>query len=303
MGNSLWRAIEREQWIEVKVMLSDERSHQLVRTQMYTVRRQIFPKLETEERVWILHFLLWKAAPIYIVQLVLDIDPSQLVKESLPCKELPAHFAAMNPIPGFNVEALELILDKNPEALKRKSLRGQTPLHIACESLQPIWFIRKLVSKEPSTVDIRDAHDQTPWDILQIKSGSLLYYNNRLKGVLGHVGKATTVQVDRVSGTSSSPTRKKQKLPQFKPKATQICDKTVLEVTGPVACTVCTEKAAGWAIVPCGHLCLCRDCSSEHSPHSRVAGCPICDEPIELCIQIIAAGISLSISENSNQIQ
>ena len=302
MGNSLWRAIEREQWIEVKVMLSDERSHQLVRTQMYTVRRQIFPKLETEERVWILHFLLWKAAPMDIVQLVLDIDPSQLVKESLPSKELPAHFAAMNPIPGFNMEALELILEKNPEALKRKSLRGQTPLHIACESLQPIWFIRKLVSQEPSTVDIRDAHDQTPWDILQIKSGSLLYYNNRLKGVLGSGGPAT-IQGNR-TGTCS-PTRKKQKLPPpLKPKATPNYDTVAIEGTGPVACTVCTQSAAGWAIVPCGHLCLCRNCAQEHSSHSSGGGCPICDEPMERCIQIIAGGMPLSISDQTtHQIQ
>jgi hypothetical protein len=308
MGNSLWKAIEREQWMEVKAMLSDERSHQLVRTQMYSIRRQIFPKVETEEQVWILHFLLWKAAPLDVVQLVLDIDPTQLNKSSLPSEELPVHFAAMNPVPGFNMDALEVILQRNPEALAKKSLRGQTPLHIACESLQPIWFIKKLVSTKPSTIGIRDAHDQTPWDILQIKSGSLLYYNNRLKGVLV-VGPAGGEGTGSVNGEErrrvSSPTRKKQKLPPFKNEKSVPSSGSTARTEGTLlvlhhACVVCTQTAAQWAIVPCGHLCLCQGCAGERS---NARDCPVCEQPIERCIQIIAAEASLSISDENNHLQ
>ena len=39
-----------------------------------------------------------------------------------------------------------------------------------------------------------------------------------------------------------------------------------------VDCTVCWTETAQWAVVPCGHLCLCENCSRD----PRVPHCPIC---------------------------
>ena len=39
-----------------------------------------------------------------------------------------------------------------------------------------------------------------------------------------------------------------------------------------VSCTVCWTESAQWAMVPCGHLCLCATCAKD----PRVPHCPIC---------------------------
>jgi len=327
MGNTLLKAIEKEQWGEVKGIIADERNHALVRTTTYPIRRQTVPNEVTEEQVYILHLLLWKAAPIDVVQLVLQIDPTQLIKKSRPSEEYAVHFAAMNPSPGLNMDALEMILEQNQEGLMKKSSRGQTPLHIACEILQPIWFIKKLVSKEPSSIEIRDSNGQTPWDILQIKSGSLLYYNNRLKDVLGPSVVSTTPVTAAAGGGdkgtmtlllggggdgsgTSTPTRTKQQQQRipFSIETESSCRNSVVSDasggTCPMSsssspiCVLCKENIAGWAIIPCGHLCLCEECAVDYSP-SR--GCPICEEPYDLCIQIITHAIPLSSSRSENQ--
>lgn len=43
-------------------------------------------------------------------------------------------------------------------------------------------------------------------------------------------------------------------------------------------CVICMDESSSHTVVPCGHYCLCDECSNEL--HHRY-GCPICRAPIE----------------------
>jgi len=47
-------------------------------------------------------------------------------------------------------------------------------------------------------------------------------------------------------------------------------------------CSICLDKEATNAIVPCGHRCLCDDCGNR----TRIRICPICRSPINQLVKI-----------------
>merc|ERR1712151_1152091 len=49
-------------------------------------------------------------------------------------------------------------------------------------------------------------------------------------------------------------------------------------------CVICMDKEAAYAVVPCGHQCLCQTCSQQTL-------CPICRGPLESTLKIFVAGI------------
>merc|ERR1712039_893925 len=52
----------------------------------------------------------------------------------------------------------------------------------------------------------------------------------------------------------------------------------------PAECCVCLDKAKTHALLPCGHLCACMDCSAFLA--ARNSACPVCRCPIERAVQI-----------------
>jgi len=52
-------------------------------------------------------------------------------------------------------------------------------------------------------------------------------------------------------------------------------DKTEKEVDDQRSCIICLENERCVALIPCGHLCLCRECSGTQKK------CPICRTPIQ----------------------
>lgn len=62
----------------------------------------------------------------------------------------------------------------------------------------------------------------------------------------------------------------------------------VVEVVEPVAtrlCVVCYSSPRHIAFAPCGHLCICRDCSNNPSIHT----CPICRNSFTRMLEIFDA--------------
>ena len=48
-------------------------------------------------------------------------------------------------------------------------------------------------------------------------------------------------------------------------------------------CVICLSAPLSHVIVPCGHLCLCKECAQSESPLTR---CPICRSPIDMKVQL-----------------
>ncbi|KAG0457945.1 hypothetical protein HPP92_023102 [Vanilla planifolia] len=55
------------------------------------------------------------------------------------------------------------------------------------------------------------------------------------------------------------------------------------EVCGRMACKVCLKNAVCVLVLPCRHLCLCKDCES------MIDSCPICNYPKNGCLRIFIA--------------
>lgn len=49
-------------------------------------------------------------------------------------------------------------------------------------------------------------------------------------------------------------------------------------------CSVCMDKEISRLVLPCNHLCLCKDCSE--STQNQLTTCPVCREPIQSFRQI-----------------
>ena len=55
-------------------------------------------------------------------------------------------------------------------------------------------------------------------------------------------------------------------------------------------CVVCHERAAVRAVVPCGHHCLCDDCSATLSSNAPLARlCPLCRGNLQSTLKIFSA--------------
>ena len=58
---------------------------------------------------------------------------------------------------------------------------------------------------------------------------------------------------------------------------------TESEATPPSECAICWDAPAEFAVVPCGHMCLCAGCLDAAAAH-----CPICRTPSTGTCQIYA---------------
>ena len=51
-------------------------------------------------------------------------------------------------------------------------------------------------------------------------------------------------------------------------------------------CSICLETVTNTVFVPCGHACMCKECSNTYD---KTQGCPICRKEIEMVIDLFIA--------------
>jgi hypothetical protein len=287
MGNGLRKAIEVDNWEEVRAMLRDDSVKSRIRCKTYTIQRYMGAKSaenSNDEKVKCLHMLLCRRVPIDVVATVIDIDRDQLFSLSQPNEESPLHFALMHPRRAPPIEVLEMLVRQHSEALEIQSIStGRTPLHIACASMQDVPVIKLLVNKNPNTIFIRDSSGCSPWDLVQQNSTGLLrvFYRWKLRNVLDPLWWARSernllaeMHDDEEAIAPSPPLSRDQKAQAG-------------------LCVLCWDGVAECTLIPCGHICLCQRCSEKHIC-SLEHVCPVCKAFFERPMRTFPAGIQFT---------
>jgi Zinc finger, C3HC4 type (RING finger)/Ankyrin repeats (many copies) len=231
-----------------------------------------------------------------IVDRVLQIDPNLVSKKSIPGGELPLHFAVKNPS-RTNLNLVWKIAKAYPPGVSERtssSQGAQTPLHVACSAGAPVAWIRLLHDTNPSARDVLDGDGHTPWEITKESSHCWRFlYRRSVRKILQN----TATQVDQgerpgivVGATASSATE--TNMVATHPGVYGDAEDYVQLRDGPEngLCVVCWDECANYAVIPCGHLCLCAHCSAD-SARLLSGKCPLCTRRIDCTVRIYQSGV------------
>jgi len=283
-ANSLRRAIEDERWRDVQRILGSPEAQVRVQTKWYTVG----PRGD-KQSVTALHLLCLQQAPPEIVDCMLRISPDAIEKKSIPGGYLPLHYALRKPR-RTNFHLVSTIANAFPPAVAERATQSgaKTPLHLACSAAVPVAWIQMLSDINPWARDVLDGHGRTPWETTKASTGWWrLFYRRAARKILKHplVVVAGLEEEpgaeDATAATEGGAYREREPLqnPKYEDGSTE---------NG--LCVVCWDRCANYAVIPCGHLCLCANCSTENVRHLN-GKCPVCTRRIDRTVRIYQAGI------------
>jgi len=304
MGNasSLRRAIEDERWADVRRILGSPAAQTRVQTKWYTVGPR-----GNKQRVTALHLLCLQRAPQDIVDCMLRISPNSITKRSIPGGYLPLHYAVKKPR-RTKLFLVGAIANAYPPAVAARASQGgaQTPLHLACSAAAPVAWIQMLHDANPGARDVLDGHGCTPWETTKASTGWWrFFYRRAARKILKHttvmgsgleedpgvadtataatgtdaVAAAAAAAATTVGGEYGESEPLQNNFPEYESGSTE---------NG--LCVVCWDQCANYAVIPCGHLCLCADCSTTNVRHLN-GKCPLCTRRIDRTVRIYQAGI------------
>lgn len=309
MGNttSLRVAIQQGRWRDVKHMLEDDdEARNRARYKQY----HISEAGTSGQTATSLHLACLHNPPESIVRMLIDINPDMLLLTSDPSGEVPLHCAVRCKKSGPADRAVRVLLERCPQAVTSRSSRRygeRTPLHLACAIQAPPAMITMLRDADPAAArTIQDVNGQTAWDIAKRHKGILsLVWRWRVRAILrsqssiqreeagGTGGRAGTEQVgldglplevptvNIAGGAPSAPPLSSSEQKQ----------KTPLDERDEI-CVVCWDGNADHALVPCGHLCLCANCSSYATLQGTLRGkCPVCKLTARSAMRVYHAGV------------
>ncbi len=158
--------IEKKRWRAVRKQLlarNKNNVHELI-------RNQGFQGLST------LSLALGHNAPIDIIELILDIDPSLALKRDF-LGATPLHIACLN---GADVAAIQLLIEQYPNLVNQCDNDNRTPLHHAVEYVcqlegagdsvitNVVDVIKTLLELCPEIVHSMDKHGDSPMDLAHV---------------------------------------------------------------------------------------------------------------------------------------
>ena len=281
--------MQDERWDDVRLILRSQAAQTRVRTKWYTIGRC------DNMSVTALHILCLHRAPPDIVERMLQIEPTLVSKKSIPGGELPLHFAVKNPR-RTNLPLVWKIANAYPPGITERSSPtqgAQTPLHLACSAVAPVAWIRVLHDINPTARDVLDGNGRTPWEITNASANCWrFWYRKSVRKILQN----TSIPIDSghwpgvVQTTAGLSTGTNAVVP-----SAGVHDATddyvqLGDSTENGLCVVCWDDCANYAVLPCGHLCLCAHCSAD-SVRLINGKCPICTRQVDFTVRIYHAGV------------
>ena len=305
MGNtsSLRVAIQQGRWRDVKQMLDDDQAaRERARTKLYHVTESGHPAGQTASA---LHLACLHNPPADIIQTFLAISPNAGLEQSTPSGEVPLHYAVRCRKSGPAVAAVRTLIDSCPESISCRSSPhyGQrTALHLACAVQANPTIIGMLRDADPMGArTTQDSTGSTAWDIAKRHKGVLsLVWRWKVRAILRSQSSITredattaTPQQVRLDGLPMQlpPPNDSNLIAPSAPPLPDEEDEAPLQ-EGEDVCIVCWDRRADHAIVPCGHLCLCSNCSSYATLQGTLRGqCPVCKCTASRAMKVFRAGV------------
>jgi uncharacterized protein YbdZ (MbtH family) len=108
------------------------------------------------------------------------------------------------------------------------------------------------------------------WEMRLDPNGKPLFIDH-----LSHPKKTTYERPDKEKKEPIQKESKEEESGESTDAPTSDGEESKKELTDDNSCIICLEKERCVALIPCGHLCLCRDCSGTQTK------CPVCRTPIQ----------------------
>jgi hypothetical protein len=306
MGNtsSLRAAIQQGRWRDVKQMLDeDQGARERARTKSYHITESGHPAGQTASA---LHLSCLHNPPADIVQTFLAINPNAGLERSNPSEEVPLHYAVRCRKSGHAEAAVRTLIASCPESILCRSSPQyglRTPLHLACAVQANPTIICMLRDADPAgSRTIQDGTGSTAWDIAKRHKGVLsLVWRWKVRAILRSQSSimredATTasprqVRLDGLPLQLPAQNNNSNLIAPSAPPLPEDEDAPSLQ-EGEDACVVCWDRRADYAIVPCGHLCLCSRCSSYATLHGTLrCQCPVCKCTAQRAMKVFRSGV------------
>lgn len=278
MGNgpSLRRAIQDERWGDVRNILGSEEAWDRVRNKRYTVK---------EESVTALHLVCChRGAPLDIVGMMLENAPRTVSAKTDPGGHLPLHYAIKKRRQPLDM--INLLVVAHPEGVAERSAPetgGQTPLHIACASKASVDVVQMLSDANHAARHVQDGSGCSPWEVTRANTWFWNYrYRKAVRDILQ--GEVREENVQAVHANNEEEAREE----------TDSSGDTDIDrgaKGGYGLCVLCWDGTADRALIPCGHLCLCSECSSNKNLRRLNWKCPVCTRRFEGANRIFLSGI------------
>eukprot|EP00550_Attheya_septentrionalis_P000031 CAMPEP_0198285092 /NCGR_PEP_ID=MMETSP1449-20131203/4409_1 /TAXON_ID=420275 /ORGANISM="Attheya septentrionalis, Strain CCMP2084" /LENGTH=317 /DNA_ID=CAMNT_0043982353 /DNA_START=124 /DNA_END=1077 /DNA_ORIENTATION=+ len=298
MGNaSLRKAILNEQWEDVRVMIKKESVMERIRNKNYIIPDRTVAE---DQLVTALHLACSRDPPEDVLLTLLHLNLQSALTPSSPGGELPIHCAVRRAGQRkkrkfFSVEAVRILLDYS-DASQQMSQQSSsekgafTPLHLACAVRAPCEVIRLLHEADLDSSRIcLDAEHRTAWEIAKIKNHWIRYptWRKNVKAILR--GSDPVVYSEELNDEPNPAA------PSLEDTPTRNRDRAISEdLTGQGdLCVVCWDLPADHVLIPCGHLCLCVECSDESilSSEPLSGKCPVCKDDVHRPMKVYCAGV------------
>ena len=213
--------------------------------------------------------------------------PEAAARLAQPSGETPLHYivrgATCKKRPqGAGEAAVRVLLEARPQSASLRSspeFESRTPLHLACALMAPIPIITMLRHTEPEGLwSVRDGRGWTALDIAKKHSflrhplwrwrvGSVLVYNDN--GGVSDAGRRPAIFLVDNTPPLLNHTQQHERASAAAAPAEVFFTPPVGGESGnrekdDLLCVVCWDGQADYALIPCGHICLCKECSNTH---------------------------------------
>lgn len=197
---------------------------------------------------------------------------------SHPSQFTPLHYTAGSR--KASADVVRLLISVDGDAVTRRSsfsAGNRTPLHVACAARAPFRVVKMLHdAADNETRNSRDSNGSTPWDLASVHS--------RLWNPLWRWRIKSLLDSSAVEGLVES-----EKQPIVLSPVSEDAEESA-DADG--LCVLCWDREADHVLVPCGHLCLCRNCSRREVLSGGLKGeCPVCKSKIDQAVKVFRAGV------------
>jgi hypothetical protein len=227
---------------------------------------------------------------------------------------VPLHYAAFG---NAGLDAIELLVREDPKGARVQESSGWLPLHVATKMSCSFDIMTKLVEVFPESLTSKTAKKSTPKNLARVLHGPKSDVEEILNALesavqaveegidLSFVTVAQTLWASNInachedkdslrsfsssSATFSPGALKTSEHGESIPKEAAV---RCLPVESVRECVICMDATSTHVYVPCGHMCICKNCAELQAEQTRKCGsskcCPVCRKQAFLIMKVFS---------------
>jgi hypothetical protein len=186
-------------------------------------------------------------------------------------------------------DVIHVLISLCPDSLYKKSHDGCLPLHLLCLYAKSHTLLKPLMHMlwiMPLSVLIMDDHGLLPKDLVEDNPNEEM--REGLRSMIFLAERMLVDDEDTVDAVFTSPSveQKSLQVTRTHSKDTSSSSSSEVSESNVKLCIVCISNCACRVLLPCGHISLCEECSTDYRLSQMKWKCPECRGTIREAITI-----------------